>query len=76
MAYKIATTVAQAPWECTWARAGRRLMPDPEHGHPENLWICVRHGPLMRRVVSNTDCDGCPHWEPDEASERTVCRGL
>lgn len=66
MAYRIATTVKQAAWECRWARDGRRLAPDPEpqRGHPEDLWICVR--PTRegrRRVVSEGECDGCPHWE-------------
>ena len=64
MSFKVATSLKQAPWECHWARAGRRLMPDPDHGHPEDLWICVRptpHGP--RRVVSARECDGCEHWE-------------
>ncbi|MEQ1573382.1 MAG: hypothetical protein ABL993_03970 [Vicinamibacterales bacterium] len=68
MPYKIATTVKQAAWECRWARAGRRLNVDPEQGHPENLWICVRptaHG--TRRVVSEGECDSCEHWRaPDD----------
>jgi hypothetical protein len=67
MAYKIATTVKQAPWECRWARAGRRLCPDPEHGHPENLWICVRPTARgQRQVVSEGECDACAHWEACE----------
>ena len=64
MAYKIATTAKHAPWECRWARAGRRLCPDSEHRHPENLWICVRPTVRgIRRIVSEGECDRCEHWE-------------
>ncbi len=63
MPFRIATTVKQAAWECRWARAGRRLTPDPENGHPENFWICV-HPTLRgnRRVVSEKECAACQHW--------------
>ena len=63
MAYKVATAAAQAAWECRWAREGRRLRPDPNVGHPEDLWICVR--PTVRgdrRVVTEAECTGCEHW--------------
>lgn len=70
MPFRVATTTKQASWECKWARAGRRLTPDPERGHPETLWICVRptlHG--ARRVVSEAECDNCEHWEVNEEEE-------
>jgi hypothetical protein len=70
MAYRIATTVYQAAWECRWAREGRRLIQDPG-GHPEDLWICVRptlHG--TRRVVSEAECASCPHWTSGDDSGR------
>jgi hypothetical protein len=67
MAFKVATMTKQAPWECRWARAGRRLQPDPERGHPENLWICSRPTVLgTRRTVSEAECDRCEHWQIDE----------
>ena len=66
MAYQVAVTVKQAAWECRWARAGRRLCPDPERGHPEELWICVRPTATgSRRVVSEGECNHCEHWEAD-----------
>ena len=67
MAYKVAIATKQAAWECRWARAGRRLLPDPENGHPELLWICVR--PTVqgnRRVVSEAECDDCEHWQVED----------
>jgi hypothetical protein len=72
MAYRIATSTAQAAWECRWAREGRRLSPNPG-GHPEATWICVR--PTVRgarRLVTEAECETCPHWEVDEfdGSER------
>jgi hypothetical protein len=67
MAYKVAVSLKQAAWECTFARAGRRLMPDPEHGHPESLWICERPTVLGdRRVVSEDECNSCEHWQVQE----------
>jgi hypothetical protein len=42
-------------------------MPDPDRGHPETLWICGRPTPTgNRRVVSEGECDRCPHWEVGE----------
>ena len=70
MPFRVATTVKQAAWECKWARAGRRLAPDPDHGHPENLWICVRPTPFgNRRVVSEAECDSCEHWRTAEEDD-------
>jgi hypothetical protein len=67
MAYRVAATAKQTAWECRWSRAGRRLMPDPDRGHPETLWICGRPTPTgNRRVVSEGECDRCPHWEVGE----------
>lgn len=66
MSFRVATSTAQAAWECRWAREGRRLRPDPE-GHPESAWICVR--PTVRgdrRLVKEAECESCPHWEVDE----------
>jgi hypothetical protein len=73
MSFKVATSLKQAAWECHWARAGRRLMPDPDQGHAENLWICVRptrHG--TRRVVSEHECDGCEYWRTQEGEDEDV----
>lgn len=70
MAFRVATTMKQAAWECKWARAGRRLTPDPERGHPENLWMCVRPTPFgNRRVVTEAECDVCEHWQTAEDDE-------
>ena len=73
MAYRIATDVIQAAWECRWARQGPRLTPDPE-GHPESVWICIR--PTVRgtrRAVTERECASCPHWQAEDewpSSER------
>jgi hypothetical protein len=72
MAFKIAITTKQAVWECHWARAGRRVAADPEHGQPENLWICSRPTDLgTRRVVTEAECDHCEHWEIGEQDQET-----
>ena len=66
MAYRIATSIVQAAWECRWAREGRRLRADPE-GHPESTWICVRPTARgNRRLVTEAECETCPHWQVEE----------
>jgi hypothetical protein len=63
------TTVATLPtaWNCKWSRPGYRLSGVVNKDQPESLWVCVRTG--HRRHLVETDCESCPHWEPDEKAQ-------
>lgn len=57
----------ETPWACKWTRLGSRQSGIPDYKTPEPpIWVCVRE-PSAARVVTEPDCDGCPHWERNEA---------
>jgi hypothetical protein len=61
---RIALDTRKTPWECKWSRPGFRLAGLHESLQPESVWVCVRR--KARRRLSDTTCDDCPFWQPDE----------
>jgi hypothetical protein len=58
------TLTRQNMRECRWSQPQFRGTPNTDEGLLEAPWECVRT-PGEERPVSDADCVGCEHWEPD-----------
>jgi len=50
--------------ECRWSQPQFCATPNTEERLPEAPWECVRT-PGQERPVSEAECAGCAHWDPD-----------
>jgi hypothetical protein len=55
--------------DCRWSRPGN-TPPGFHVDETEPLWVCVRPtGTIVRRPVTEEECENCPHWEMNATLE-------
>ena len=58
------TLTRQNMRECRWSQPQFRATPSSEEDLADAPWECVRT-PGDERPISDAECVGCEHWEPD-----------